>query len=159
RVRVSRKPEPDRSRGDVEWRSGSVCGGVWYWRVHTRHWVAPRAKKHAGKQAEASHAAREIPATRIEPSKADEISVRRNVTVAAEKATAIIIVGSDDDISLVIPCAGLQPRLELEHVVRCTQVGVAVRGPDLQSTEFVYQEEVDYAGHGVGAVESRGAIL
>src|SRR5439155_3700814 len=49
--------------------------------------------------------------------------------------------------------------LPLAHVIGCSQVCVPVTAPDLQTTEFVDQKEVDHASNGVGAIHSRRAIL
>src|SRR6184192_2312097 len=109
---------------------------------------------------EPSIVARVVSAAVIEPAKANEIPVGRNVTVAAEKtAGALEEIGNDHDISFVISGAGFQPCFPLAHVIGCPKICVPVSAPNLQATEFVEQKEVNHAGDRIGAVHSRGAIL
>src|SRR5436305_6095294 len=121
------------------------------------------AEEQAGNQTathEPSIVARVVSAAVIEPAKANEIPVGRNVTVAAEKtAGALEEIGNDHDISFVISGAGFQPCFPLAHVIGCPKICVPVSAADLQAAEFVDQEEVDHACDRVRAVHSRGAIL
>src|SRR5439155_7380432 len=68
-------------------------------------------------------------------------------------------IGNDNDIRLVVSGAGFQPCLPLTHIVGRSQIRVPVLSANLQSPEFVDQEEIDHAGDGVGAIHGRGAIL
>src|SRR5438046_2173824 len=68
-------------------------------------------------------------------------------------------IGDDNDIGLVISRPGFDPCLPLTHIVGGSQVCIPVTPPDLQTTEFVDQKEVDYAGDGIGAIHCRSAIL
>src|SRR5206468_3711438 len=68
-------------------------------------------------------------------------------------------IGNDHDISLVIAGAGFDPCLPLAHLIGGSEVCVPVSPPNLESTEFVYQKEVDHTRYGVRAIHSRGAIL
>src|SRR5215467_14461815 len=73
----------------------------------------------------------EVPAAIIEPAKASEIPVGRNVTVTAEKATgALPEIGNDHDIGLVIAGAGFQPRFPFAHVIGRTEICVSVSAPN-----------------------------
>src|SRR6266404_9456613 len=129
-------------------------------RVHTDLRVTARAEKQTRKQAEGLHAARFIAAAHIVSSKPDKIPVGRNVAVGAEEAAGTLEeIGNDYDIGLVIAGASFQPGFPFAHVIGRSQVCVPVTAPDLQTTEFVYQKEVDHTGNRVRAVNSRGPIL
>src|SRR5205807_8646374 len=78
----------------------------------------------------------------------------------AEQATsALVEISNDNDVGLVVSRAGFQPRFPFTHVVGATEICVPVRATDLQATELVDQEEVDYTSHGICSVHSRGAVL
>src|SRR4029077_7987161 len=68
-------------------------------------------------------------------------------------------IGNHHNFCLIISSAGFDPSLPLAHVVRRTQIRVAVTAPDLQPTELVDQKEVNHAGDRVGAIHGRSAIL
>src|SRR5262249_44963844 len=68
-------------------------------------------------------------------------------------------IGDDNDIGLVISRPGLDPCLPLTHVVGRSEVCVPVTPPDLQTSELVYQKEVDHAGYSVRAIHGERAIL
>src|SRR6266545_1145916 len=118
------------------------------------------AEKQTGKQTATLNAARKIAAAIIEPTKRNEKRVGRNIAVAAEKtACALEEIGDDHDIGLVISGTGLDPCLPFAHVIRCSHIRVAVGASDLQTAEFMNQEEVDHAGDRIRAIYSRGTIL
>src|ERR1700726_2620767 len=146
RVRV------DRIWIDIERRGRGVRRRVWRRRG--------RAEKQFRDQAEASNAARFVPASGVKSSKRCEIPVGRNVAIGAEEATGTLIEISDyHNVGLVISGAGFDPCVPLTHVVGCSEVCVPVTAPDLKPTELVDQKVVDHPGHRVGAIDSRGAIL
>ena len=86
--------------------------------------------------------------------------VTGNVPVTAKDAAGTLPeIGNDYNVGLVITGAGFEPCFPLAHVVGRSKICVPVTAPDLQTTEFVDQKEVDHAGDRVGAIHSRGAIL
>src|SRR5882724_141474 len=108
-----------------------------------------RAEKQTGNQTLALNSARFVSTANVESSKWDEIAVAGNVAIPAEQATrALIEIGDYDDVRLVIARAGFQPRFPFTHIVGTTKICIPVGATDLQATEFVDQEEVDYTGHG-----------
>ncbi len=128
---------------------------MWRRRVSTEKQLRDQAETDT-----ASNVARLIRAARIESPKRNEIPVGRNVAVAAKQAAgALPEIGNDHNVGFVIAGAGFNPCLPLAHVVGSSQVCVSVTAPDLQSTEFVYQEEVNHTCNRVGAIHGRGAIL
>src|SRR5438270_10571451 len=117
-------------------------------------------EKQAREQAFTPNAAGEVTTARIESSEAREIPVGRNVAVPAKEAVqALPEIGNDHDIGLVISGASFQPGLPFAHLIGSSQVCVPVLPTDLQTAEFVDQEEVDHAGDRIGAIHSRGTIL
>src|SRR5438045_9137767 len=87
------------------------------------------------------------------------VRVTGNVAVATVDGSPIVGIGNDHDIGLVISRSGNHPRLELACVIGGAQVRVANTASNLQTTEFVFQKDVDHTGHRIAAVNSRGAIL
>ena len=101
-----------------------------------------------------------LPLRMSNPPNRNNIRVAGDVAVAAEQATgALVEIGNDNDVGLVIARAGFQPRFPFTHVVGRSHVCVSVSATDLQATEFVDQEEVDHTSHRIGSVHSRGAVL
>ena len=68
-------------------------------------------------------------------------------------------IGNDKDIGLVISRAGFDPAFKLTCVVRGAKVCVSITASDLQTTELVYQKDIDHTGHRIAAINSRRAIL
>src|SRR5205809_1839622 len=87
------------------------------------------------------------------------VRITANVAVAAVDGSPIVGIGNDHDIGFVISRAGNHPRLQLACVIGGAQVRVANTASNLQTTEFVFQKNVDHTGHRVAAINSRGAIL
>src|SRR5437899_4687020 len=87
------------------------------------------------------------------------VRVTGNVAVATVDGGPIVGVGNDHDIGLVISRAGNHPRLELACVIGGAQVRVANTASNLQTTEFVFQKDVEHTGHRIAAINGRGAIL
>src|SRR5438874_12115500 len=87
------------------------------------------------------------------------VRVTGNVAVATIDGSPIAGIGNDHEIGLVISRAGNHPRLELACVIRGAQVCVANTGSNLQTTEFVFQKDIEHTGHRIAAINSGGAIL
>ena len=85
--------------------------------------------------------------------------ITADVAVAAEDGGSIVEIGNHHDVGLVISHTGFEPAFKLARVVRCSQVCVPNTAPDLQTTELVYQKDVEHTRHSVGTVNGRGAIL
>ena len=116
--------------------------------------------EHSGKQPTALHTATLVAATPVQASEGNKESVRRKVTVTTEHASqALPEIGDHNDVGLVIARAGFDPCLPLAHLIGSAHVCVPVSRADFQTAELVDQEEVDYAGDGVGTVHRGGAIL
>src|SRR6266446_4468309 len=127
--------------------------------VHAKLRETSRPKKQPWDQPAIYDAARFFRATIIEPSKRYVKSVSRQVSVTTEQATGPLPeIRNDDNVGFVIPCAGFDPRFPLAHVVGCSEVGISIAAPDLQSAELVDQKKVNHAGDRVGTVHGRGAI-
>src|SRR5262249_26884345 len=107
-----------------------------------------------------SNVTREIAAACVKSAKPVEITVGRNIAVAAENAAGPLPeIGNHHDIRLVISGAGFDPCFPLSHIIGRSEIGVAVSATDFQATEFVDQEEVDHAGDSVRTVHRRCAVL
>src|SRR6266480_4555295 len=87
------------------------------------------------------------------------VRVTGNVAVATIDSGPIVGIGNDHDIGLVISRPGNHPRLELACVIGGAQIGVANTASNLQTTEFVFQKDVEHAGHRIAAINGRGSIL
>src|SRR5262245_55213565 len=82
--------------------------------------------------ATSSDVTREVTAAIINSAKPVEITVGRNIAVAAENATSPLEeIGYDNNICLVISGAGLDPCLPFAHVIGCSKIGIAVSATDL----------------------------
>src|SRR5438046_7928381 len=124
---------------------------MWRWRVRT--------EKQSRDQAQISDAAGKIPTAKIKSTPIEHLRVTGNFAVATEDGSPIVGIGNDHDIGFVISRAGNHPRLQLACVIGGAQVRVANTAADLQTTEFVFQKDVDHTGHRIAAVNSRSAIL
>ena len=71
----------------------------------------------------------------------------------------VIYSGIDHDVGLVVACARKQIGGFLTRVVGKAQIRVAIAGVNLQTTKPVDQENVHHTGHGVSAINGRGAVL
>src|SRR5438552_11917148 len=87
------------------------------------------------------------------------VRVTGNVAVATVDSGPIVGVGNDHDIGLLISRSGNHPRLELACVIGGAKVGVANTVSNLQTTEFVFQKDIEHTGDRIGAVNGRSAIL
>src|SRR5437667_10016757 len=87
------------------------------------------------------------------------VRVTGNVAVATVDSGPIVGVGNDHDIGLVISRSGNHPRLELACVIRGAQVCGANTSSNLQTTEFVFQKDIEHPGNRLAAINSGGAIL
>src|SRR5437763_7826446 len=87
------------------------------------------------------------------------VRVTGNVAVAAVDGGPIVGIGNDHDIGLLISRSGNHPRLELACVIGGAQVCVANTASNLQTTEFVFQKDIEHTGYRIAAINGRGAIL
>src|SRR6266566_3812664 len=133
---------------------------MWQRSVHAKLRKTSGAEKHFREQSEHSNAARFSRDASIDATPGCLKGVTGNVPVTAEEAAGTLPeIGNDNNVGIIITRSGFQPRLPLSHIIRRSEVCVPVTTPDLQTTEFVDQKEVDHAGNGVGAIHSRRAIL
>src|SRR5256885_12976511 len=133
---------------------------MWQRGVHAKLRKTSGAEKHFREQAEHSNAARFSRDASIDATPGCLKGVTGNVPVTAEEAAGTLPeVGNDHNVGRVISRASFKPCLPLAHIVGRSQVCVPVTAPDLQTTEFVDQKEVDHAGNRIGAIHSRGPIL
>ena len=87
------------------------------------------------------------------------VRVTGNVAVTTVDGGPIVGIGNDHDIGLVISRPGNHPRLGLACVIGGAQVRIANTASNLQTTEFVFQKDVEHTGHRIAAINGRGAIL
>src|SRR6266480_208114 len=87
------------------------------------------------------------------------VRVTGNVAITTVDGGPIVGIGNDHDIGLVISRPGNHPRLELACVIGGAQVGVANTVSNLQTTEFVFQKDVEHTSHRIAAINGRSAIL
>jgi hypothetical protein len=87
------------------------------------------------------------------------IRVTAEEAVTAVDGGAIVKIGNDQDIGLVISRAGFDPAFKLTCVIGSAKVCVPNTATDLQTTELVDQKDIDYTGHRIAAINSRRAIL
>ena len=114
-----------------------------------------RAEEQARDQAQAettADVARLSRAARIESTPGNRPRVTANVTVTAVNGSPIVKIGNHEDISLVISRAGFDPTLQLTCIIGRTQVRVAIAASDFETTELVYQKDVDHTCHCIGSV-------
>src|SRR5262249_48976708 len=79
-----------------------------------------------------SDVTREVTAAIINSAKPVEITVGRNIAVAAENATSPLEeIGYDNNIGFIISGASFDPCLPLAHIIGCAKIGIAVSAPDL----------------------------
>src|SRR5438552_132422 len=109
--------------------------------------------------AEWADEARKIPTAMIESAPSVLVRVTGNVAVATIDGGPIVGVGNDHDIGLVISRAGNHPCFRLACVIGGAQVRIANTASDLQTTEFVFQKDIEHTGHRIAAINGRGAIL
>src|SRR5438067_520602 len=122
----------------IERRRLSVRRRMGKRRVHAWLRKTTWAKEHAGVQAKALDAAREIAAADVVTSEGNKEGIRRNVAVPAkEPVETLVEVGDDYDIGFIVACARFDPCLPLAHLVRGSQVGISVAAANFQTTEFV----------------------
>src|SRR5205807_6840956 len=72
---------------------------------------------------------------------------------------AVIHACINYNVSFVVARASQQISRFLSRIVRESRIGVAVAGIHFQTTKLVNQEHVHHAGHRVGAVNGRSAVL
>src|SRR4029077_7713057 len=109
--------------------------------------------------AERADDAGKIPTAKIKSAPGSLVRVTGNVAVATIDSGPIVGIGNDHDIGLVISRPGNHPGLEFSRVIGGDQVGAANTAPDLQTTEFVFQKDIEHTGYRIAAINGRGAIL
>ena len=87
------------------------------------------------------------------------VRVTGNVAVATVDGGPIVGIGDDHDIGLVISRPGNHPCFRLACVIGGAQVRVANTASNLQTTEFVFQKDIEHTRHRIAAINRRGAIL
>src|SRR5881394_3281731 len=128
-------------------------------RVPTKKQLRDQSKAQLSLGNDRADDARKIRTAKIESAPRKLVRVTGNVAVTTVDGGPIVGIGNDHDIGLVISRAGNHPRLELACVIGGAQVGIANTTSNLHITEFVFQEDVEHTGHGIAAINGRGAIL
>src|SRR5438105_5681247 len=100
-----------------------------------------------------------IPTAIIESAPRKLVTVNGHAAVTTVDGGQIVGISNDHDIGLVISRAGNHPRLELASVIGGAEICIAKTASNLHTTEFVFQEDVEYTGHRIAAINGRGAIL
>src|SRR5438552_9138261 len=100
-----------------------------------------------------------IPTAIIKSAPRKLVRVTGNVAITTIDGGPIVGIGNDHDIGLVISRPGNHPRLELACVIGGTQVRITNAASNLQTTEFVFQKDIEHTGDRIGAVHSRSPIL
>ena len=127
---------------------GAECGGGEF-----------ALKNNFGIKRTASNPPGKEPTAKIKPAPGNRERVTVKVAVATVNRSAIIKIGNDQDISLVISRAGFEPAFKFTRIIGGAQVCVPNAASDLKAPELVYQKDVDHAGHRVGTIHSRRAIF
>src|SRR6266446_7547259 len=110
-------------------------------------------------QNKSTNAAGEIAAASVSPPKTVQIRVTGDVTVPAEYRGAIVKLGKDDNICLVISNARQKVAFAFGCIVGRTKIGIAVTGLQLEPAKFVLEKNIKYAADSVRAVDRRSAIF
>ena len=116
-------------RVNIKWRSCHVGRRVWRRRVRT--------EKQCRDQAKISNPARKKTAAKIKRPPRNPERVTLKVAVATVYCGAIVKIGNDHDISLVISRAGFEPTFELVSIVGGAHVRIAYAPANLQTTKLV----------------------
>src|SRR5436190_11412353 len=87
------------------------------------------------------------------------VRVTGNVAITTVDGGPIVGIGNDHDIGLVISRPGNHPCFRLACVIGGAQVRIANTASNLQTTEFVFQKDIEHTGHRIAAINGRGAIL
>src|SRR5438067_7731232 len=109
--------------------------------------------------AERADDARKIRAAIIKSAPRKLVRVTGNVAITTIDGGPIVGIGNDHDIGLLISRPGNQPRLELACVIGGTQVRITNAASNLQTTEFVFQKDIEHTSHRIAAINGRSAIL
>src|SRR6266566_454674 len=103
--------------------------------------------------------ARKIHTAIIKSAQRKLVRVTGNVAVTPINGGAIVGIGNDHDIGLVVRRPSNHPRLELACVIGRAQVCIANTASNLHTAEFVFQEDVEHPSHGIAAINGRRPIL
>src|SRR5207248_6164612 len=76
-----------------------------------------------------------------------------------KNGAAVIVLGIDNNIRLIIAGAGEQVHVEFVLIVRGAEVRVAIAAKELETAELVLVIHVEHPGDRIGAVNSRGAVF
>jgi hypothetical protein len=101
----------------------------------------------------------EIAAASVSAPKAFHICIAGEVTVAAKDRGAIVILGKNDNICLVISNACQKVAFALARIVGRAKIGIAVAGIQLQPAKFVLEKDIENAADCVRSVNSGSAIF
>src|SRR5438067_2644668 len=134
---------------------------MWRRRVRTKKQLRDQSEAEGGLGVTEGLAdeAGNIETAKINSTPIKRLRVTGNVAVATEDGSPIVGISNDHYIGLVISRTGNHPRLHLARVIGGAQIRVADTAADLETAEFVSQEDVDHTCHRIAAIESRGAIL
>src|SRR5437899_10463970 len=107
---------------------------------------AEEQSRYKPKACKTSNAARLVAAAVIESAKGYLKAISGKVAVSAKETVKTLPeIGNDHNVSLIIARAGFDPCLPLAHLVGRSRISVSVSAPNLQTTEFVDQEEFGHA--------------
>src|SRR3954452_8721474 len=101
----------------------------------------------------------EIAAASIRSSESGKICITRNITITGKDGGAIVILGKDHDVGLIISGSGQQIKILFPRVIRRTKVCVAITGVDFQPAELMFEKNVEDAPDRIGTVNGGSAIL
>src|SRR6266545_6914453 len=117
------------------------------WRVSAEK--KPRDQTQTYKTSDVS---RLICAAVIKSTKRKRVRIAAKETITGIDGRTIVEIGNDHDIRLVISYTGFDPAFKLTRVVGRAQVCVPHATPNLETTELVYQKNVDHTGHRIAAI-------
>src|SRR5262249_34636662 len=147
-IEINPRSNKGETRAYIKWRSRRIWCRVRQRRVHAGLRGTAGAVKHPRNQAEIKSANRagEETVARIASAPWNLKGVTGQIPISAEEATCPLPKISDHhNLGLIISRAGFDPCLPLAHIIRRSHVCVPVTPPDLQTTEFVNQKEIDDA--------------
>src|SRR5205814_4319439 len=87
------------------------------------------------------------------------VRVVRNLGIARINGRRVVNSRVNHDVGFVVTGTCEQVARFFTAIVGETKVRVAIAGVNLQTTEAMDQEDVDHAGHSLGAVNRRGAVF
>src|SRR6266536_276259 len=144
---------------DVIWRGLLVRSRVWGWGIgaEKQAWYQPKGT--AREWISTANRPGKIRAATITSSEGKRVCVTGEGTVLRIDGGAIVGIGNDQYIGLLIPGAGNHPGFCLARIIGGAQVRAADTAADLETAEFVLQKNVDHTCHRIAAINGRGAVL